>query len=383
MPVDNGVSPILAQGLEQAVAIIRRNIAVLGDERPRLGRADLTYERCGYVDWVAGFWCGQLWLAYGWSGLNEFHAAARRQMPYFAQFVHDTALHDHDLGFVYSLSAVADYKLTGNVEAREIGLAAARSLASRYNPTGRFIQAWNPHPDDTPANARWKRGLIIIDCMENLGLLHWAAAETGEQPFREIALAHARTAARYMVRPDGTSYHTFGFDPDSGQPLGGRTHQGYADESCWSRGQSWGIHGFALSYAYTGEKLLLDTACKLADYALAHLPPDYVPFWDYKLPPAAPQYRDSSAGAITAAGLLLLAEQCPDERREEYRQTGLAMLEKLTTEYTSAATPHAEGLLLHGAGFVKADVADNMLPYGDYFYLEGLLRANGYRNFFW
>jgi unsaturated chondroitin disaccharide hydrolase len=337
------------------------------------------------VDWVAGFWCGQLWLAYAWSGLNEFYAATQRQMPYFAQFVRDTDLHDHDLGFSYSLSAVADYKLTGSAEARQMGLAAACSLANSYNPAGRFIQAWNPHPDDTPENARRKRGLIIIDCMENLGLLYWAAAETGDQNLRDIALAHARTAARYMVRPDGSSYHTFTFDPDNGQPLGGFTHQGYEESSCWSRGQSWEIYGFALSYAYTGEKLFLDTATRLADYAIVHLPPDYVPFWDYKLPPDAPQYRDSSAGAITAAGLLLLIRYCPDERREEYRQVGLAILEKLTTNYTTAATPHAEGLLLHGAGFVKVGFADNMLPYGDYFYLEGLLRANSYsyNKFFW
>jgi len=45
--------------------------------------------------------------------------------------------------------------------------------------------------------------------------------------------------------------------------------------------------------------------------------------------------------------------------------------------------PDAEGLLKEGAAFVELGRADNMLPYGDYYYLEALMRAVGHSEFFW
>src|SRR5690606_32066449 len=128
----------------------------------------------------------------------------------------------------------------------------------------------------------------------------------------------------------GSTYHSFVFDPVTGQPLRGETVQGFADESCWSRGQSWGIHGFAMAYQYTGDERFLATALRLADYALAHLPDDGVPYWDYLLPDGAPRYRDSSAGAIMAAGLFLLADVLDDEvKAARYRAAARAMLDAL------------------------------------------------------
>ncbi len=371
----------LAQALDQAWQTIRRTIPQMGDDRPEIGRRDLTYARSTRHFWVEGFWSGQLWLAYAATGDAFFREAARRQRPYFAERLTLTETHDHDMGFLYTLSAVADYKLTGDTAARQLGLAAAEALAARFNPAGQFIRAWNDWSHDPLDN----RGRVIIDCLENLALLLWAAEESGQPRLREVAIAHAGTAARYMLRPDGSSYHTYVFDPVSGAALRGETNQGYADESCWSRGQAWGIHGFANIYAYTGIALFREAAQRMADYVLAQLPDGAVPVWDYRLPADAPAYRDSSAAAITAAGLLLLADTLAGDqtRAERYRHCALGILHSLIDGYTTADAPHAEGLLKHGVAHVPQGMIDSMLPYGDYFYVEALLRALGRREFFW
>lgn len=375
--------PILIDALSMAFDRIRYTIPVLGADRPMVGRDDLTYARSHANHWVDGFWSGQLWLAYAKTGDREFFDAARRQRAYFADRLARPHSHDHDLGFLYSLSVVADYRLTGDETARQMGLAAAHALAARFNPHGKFIRAWNDWPSETSAWRMRKRGKMIVDCMENLALLCWAGEASGNPKFRTIAIEHATTAAHTLVRSDGSTYHTYNFDPLAGRPLGGETYQGYSDESCWSRGQAWGIHGFAQMYANTGIARFRDTAQQLADYAIAHLPPDGVPLWDYCLPADAPQYRDSSAAAITAAGLLLLADRCDERRASAYRSAGHLILNELIANYTTARHPRAEGLLLHGAAFVAEGLVDTMLPYGDYYYLEALSRALGRTQFFW
>ena len=365
--------------LTQAYEIIQRTIPKMGTDRPWIGRDDLTYQRCDDSNWVGGFWSGQLWLAYDETKDPVFANAARAQQPYFFERLDRPESHDHDLGFLYSLSLVAAYQLAGDTAARAGALRAADSLAKRYNPDGRYILAWNDWGDGSDHRSR-----SIIDSMENLGLLFWAAKEMDDTHYQDIALAHAHTTADHMVRADGSSYHSFNFDPATGKPLCGETIQGYANESCWSRGQSWGIHGFALAYSYTGVTRFHDTAIQLADYALVHLPADNVPLWDYRLPDNETPYRDTSAGAIMAAGLFLLADVLDDEiKATHYRDSARAILDGLIAGYTTFDHPNTEGLLTQGAGHVSRGYANNMLPYGDYFFVEALLRAQSRTAFFW
>ena len=358
---------------------IRRTIPRMGTGRPAIGRSDWTYERCHDNHWVDSFWSGQLWLACAETREAVFLEAARAQRPYFLARLDRPDSHDHDLGFLYSLSLVADFKLTGDETARRGALRAADFLTGRYNPHGRFIQAWNSQSEHDR-----NRGRIIIDCLENLGLLFWASEQTGQPRYQEIAVAHATTTLETIVRPDNSTYHSFVFDPDTGDRLCGETVQGFADDSCWSRGQSWGIHGFALAHQYTGDARFRETSVRLAEYALAHLPEDGVPYWDYRLTDDAPHYRDSSAGAIMAAGLFLLADQVADEAQAaRYRDAARMMLDALIADYALLDHPESEGLLAHGASHVSQGYADNMLPYGDYFFVEALLRAEGRTAFFW
>lgn len=368
-----------SEALTQAFDTIRHTIPKMGTDRPAIGRSDLTYERCHDKHWVDGFWSGQLWLAYAETQDPVFFEAARAQRPYFIARLDRPETHDHDLGFLYTLTLVADHVLTGDEEACRGALRAADALAGRYNPRGRFIPAWNWQSNGDP-----NRGRIIIDCMENLNLLFWAAAQTGQTCYRDIAVAHAHTTIDTIVRADASTYHSFVCDPDTGEPLYGQTVQGFADDSCWSRGQAWGIHGFAMAYRYAGNERFRVTAIRLADYALARLPDDGVPYWDFLLTDDAPCYRDSSAGAIMAAGLFLLADVLDDEAKAaHYRASARAILDGLIAGYTTFDHPQAEGLLTQGASHVAHGYCDNMLPYGDYFFIEALLRAQGRTAFFW
>ena len=45
-------------------------------------------------------------------------------------------------------------------------------------------------------------------------------------------------------------------NPD-GTPKGGRTCQGYRDDSFWARGQAWGVYGSAIGYTYTHDATFL------------------------------------------------------------------------------------------------------------------------------
>jgi unsaturated chondroitin disaccharide hydrolase len=225
---------------------------------------------------------------------------------------------------------------------------------------------------------------MIVDCLMNLPLLFWATQETGEPKFAEIARQHAQTTLRYLVRPGDHTYHTFFFDPATGAPLGGKTAQGYADDSLWSRGQAWGIYGFALAFDWLHDPQMLAVACRLADRFWLELGDAPVPLWDFRVPPDGPQKRDSSAGAIAACGMFKLAALIEDTTlAATFRQRA----EDLTARLTAACfetNPHGQGLLRDSTYNCNTNTAvEQYMPFGDYFYLESLAMLSGSNPDFW
>ncbi|PAR30682.1 glycosyl hydrolase [Vibrio metoecus] len=373
--------PRVLNHLSKVVEAIARNIPKIGERNPKIGTHDHQWEFCGQFDWVSSFWTGELWLCYQMTGQETFKNSAKLRKSYFANMLLDPFWLDHDLGFQYSLSCVADYQLTGDEESKMMAIRAADHLIHRFRKIGGYIVAWN---DTHPLGPEITQGKSIIDSLQNTALLFWASKMTGSPVYANAAKRHNETLAKHIVRDDFSTYHSFNFHPVTQQPLKGETFQGYADDSCWARGQSWAIHGFAQTYLYTGDEQFLTLAKQLAKYATDHITDDGVPVWDYSLPADEIQYKDSSAGAITAAGLLLIA-QCIDDEQEAkmYRDWGLFLLQGLMKQCDLTDDEQALGLLAEGASFVKIGLCNNMLPYGDYYYLEALMRANGYRNFFW
>lgn len=280
-------------------------------------------------------------------------------------------LDHHDIGFLYGPSAFAGWVVTGNEAFKSLTLRAADHLLGRWREAAGVIQAWGPEGD--PENG----GRIIIDCLMNLPLLYWAQTVTGVDSYGVIAKAHAEKARRFLVRGDDSSYHTFYFDQQNGEAIRGGTHQGFRDGSTWTRGQAWGIYGFALSYRYTREPDYLETSKRMARYFIERIPEDGVVYWDFDVPVDKDTIRDSSASAIAACGMLeLLSHLEADDELLPQLQIALSRtMEGLMGAFSTLGQPEAEGLLDHGSYYVRGDLGlDGYMIWGDYYYLEALMR---------
>ncbi|HGN8943420.1 TPA: glycoside hydrolase family 88 protein [Klebsiella oxytoca] len=348
-------------------AILPRFTATFPSASATRGR----YESVEKVDWTEGFWTGMLWLAWEVTGDDKYRAVAESLLDSFEERLDKQIKVDtHDLGFLYLLSCVNAWKLTGNLRARELALRAAELLYRRFNATAGVIQAWGDLND--PA----RQGRMIIDCNLNVPLLFWAANETGNQQWREAACRHLAQAARYLVRDDASTFHTFYMDIHNDKPLRGDTHQGFSDSSCWSRGQAWGIYGFALGYTHTGDAWQPELSRRLAHYFLNRLPEDFVCYWDLIFTARDNQYRDTSAAAIAACGLAELLKLLPltDPLRPAYSNAIELMMRSLHERYLAHTQ---DGLLREGVyNFGRNMGINEPNLWGDYFYFEALVRLS-------
>lgn len=332
------------------------------------------------VGWTTGFWTGMGWLAYELSERPLFQLWAQGQYPSYVQRVSQRIdLDHHDLGFLYG-PAVAAFGITGDTRQRALALDAAQVLVERFLPGAGVIQAWGKmgDPDD-----KRDRGRIIIDTLMNLPLLHWASVQTGDLRFSDVARSHLARCQPLLVRGDGSSAHSCHVDPDNGATVRVSTVQGHADDSCWARGQAWGIYGLALNHRFAPDLNLVGTACRMADFMLSRLPDDGVCQWDLALGWCDGEQRDSSASAIAACGLLELAVQlAPGEQRRRYEQAALHMVDGLART-CAAPLGRGHGLLLHGVySLPELRGVDEANLWGDYYYLEALARVNtGWRSY--
>lgn len=339
-----------------------------------------VYEEIDNTDWTACFWTGMLWLAYEVTKNEKYRKVAEIQLESYKRRIEEKiGVDTHDLGFLYSLSCVAEYKLTGNEKAKQTALKAAEELTKRYFEKAGILQAWGNLKDPN------QRGRMIIDCCMNLPLLYWASEVTGDKKYYNIAYSHVKQAEKYIVREDASTYHTYYMDVETGGPKFGKTAQGYSDDSCWARGQAWGIYGFPLSYIYTGDSELLETAKKVANYFINRLPEDEVCYWDLIFTEGNEE-RDSSGAAIAVCGLLELSKHLPltYEYKSIYENVALKILKSLIENYTTKEVPESNGILLHGV-YAKPDNKgiDECCIWGDYFYFESLVRALKSWNLYW
>lgn len=334
--------------------------------------------------WTNGFWTGELWLAYENSGEEIFRDAAMEQVHSFLNRIEQNIETDtHDLGFLYSPSCVAAYKLTGDTTARKAALMAADKLAGRFHEKGLFLQAWGSLEDKN--NYR-----LIIDCLLNLPLLYWASEETGCSRYANLARAHFETALNVVIRPDYSTYHTYYFDPETGAPLRGVTHQGYSSWSAWSRGQAWGVYGIALGYRYNRDPRYKEIFDHVTEYFLDHLPENLIPYWDFIFTDGSNEPRDSSALAIAICGLLEMADCVSGEEKETYLHTAKCLIKPLIDLCSAKSPEESNGQLLHGVYGRKTpynDCIDHGIDecnlWGDYYYVEALTRLSKIWNPYW
>lgn len=366
--------------LAGALSTVRRNIATFGDlypddttrdDRYPLRPAEGIFPEGGNRGWTTSFWPGAQWIAWELTGDDVFRDAALRHAADFERRVRNGEdLETHDLGFLYTLASVAPWRLLGDESAREAALLAAEHLMTRFLEPAGIIQAWGDLSD--PA----QRGRTIIDSLMNMPLLTWAYEQTGEERFADAVRRHTTQLREHILREDDSTFHTFYWDAETGEPLRGATEQGAHDDSCWARGQAWGIYGFALNHRATGDPTLLEAAWRCADYFLAHLPADVVPFWDLVYHDGSDAPRDSSAAAIAVCGLFELAELEPGRPRGERAAAAAhAILDSLVARYAPEPPEASDALILHGVyDLPKHNGVDEGTLWGDYFYLEALTR---------
>ena len=313
-------------------------------------------------NWTMGFWPGILWYAYEASGDAALETAARGYTEAL-DFIARQPAYDHDIGFIMFPSFGNGFRLTGDPAYKEAVLATAERLAALFNPAVGTILSW---PREVP---NFGGHNTIMDNMLNLETLFWAAENGGDPAWKDIAITHADTTMRYNFRPDGTSYHVAVYDAETGAHQYSCTHQGYADDSMWARGQAWGIYGYTMVYRFTREPRFLDFAQKIADVYLARLPEDKVPYWDFCDPEIPNASKDASAAAVVASALLELSTYTDGK----YRADAEAMLRSLYENYR--APEGCDSFLLHSTGHHPAGKEiDYSIVYADYYFIEALLR---------
>ena len=320
--------------------------------------------------WTNGMWGGILWELYS---LTE-NPIYQEEAIYVEQVL-DTNLHDydrgltHDNGFKWLPTSVYRYRTTGFAESRNRALLAASHLAGRFNESGRFIRAWNDKPDCDD------RGWAIIDCMMNLPLLYWASDELDDPRFRKIAIAHADTTIKNFFRTDGSVSHIVSFDINTGERICEIGGQGYSPESAWTRGQAWSIYGFAMSYFHTKERKYLDASICSADYFISQIPADGLIPVDFKAP-KIPHWEDSTAAAIAAAGMLLIATL--DKDSSERMEENAFLLIKSLVDKRCAFDNGCDNILKRCSEAYHRDNHDFPIMYADYFFIDALIRMAGF-----
>ncbi len=321
-----------------------------------------------WTDWTGGFLAGMMWQFHLRNGDATWRARAEHYSKLLEHRQHDRAV--HDLGFIFLSTYKPWFDVTGDSHLHDVLVQAGRTLALRFQEKGQYLRSFVA-PES-----------LFIDIMMNVPIIFYAALETDDDALMQIANAHCRTTRDCIVRSDGSTAHEGIFDLETGAFVQQTTHQGLAGDSRWARGLAWSLYGYSKVFALTGQQEFLAVAQRNADFWVANLPADHVPYWDFDADLALPApwgaQKDSSAGAIAASGLLDLSRQVDSaDLAATYRQTALAMLDALVTpEYLARETPGWEGILKHGVYHTKKQLGvDESVMWGEFFFVEALSKV--------
>ena len=320
--------------------------------------------------WTCGHYPGSLWYLYEATGDEFFKERAVAWTEILEPNKSDSS--HHDTGFMMYCSYGNARRVLKTDKYDGILVETAGSLSKRFNENLGLIRSWGDINDE-------KDFLVIPDNMMNLELLEEAAKiPGGERRFADVARSHATKTMAHHFRADGGTYHVLNYDQRPGfhgavQEI--RRGQGLSCETAWSRGQSWAIYGYTMMYRESKDPAYLAFAQKVSDFAINHpnMPEDGVPYWDFGAPG---EERDTSAASVMASGLLELSTFLPNEKGAKYRAFAVKQLLSLCSDaYFAKPGENGDWLLKHGVGHKPAgSEIDTPLDYGDYYFLEALLR---------
>lgn len=326
--------------------------------------------------WTNGFWPGLMWLMYVGTKNEVYKEVAENGEELLDKAFENYEELYHDVGFMWLITSGVNYRLTGNKKSKNRTQIAAGALASRYNLQGQFIRAWNNWGQEDQS------GWAIIDCMMNLPLLYWASKEANDPRFRYIAESHADKTIAHHIRPDGSAKHIVHYDINNGVEIEEIGGQGYGEGSSWSRGQSWALYGFILSYIHTGKQAYLDTAKKIAHYFIANVCDDWLPKCDFRSP-NDPVVYDSTAGAIAACGLIEIAKAVPEYEQKIYIKAAINILKAMEEKFCDWSD-NEDSILQMGTERYHTETARHIpIIYGDYYFAEAIYKLKGFDILFW
>lgn len=325
------------------------------------------HEGAAWTHWCDGFLPGIMWIFHRGTGPGSPEAdrwmdqAIRYSRPLEPRRFDREV---HDLGFLFLSTYHRWHQITKAPELNEVLVQAGQTLALRFREKGQYLRSF------VAENS------LFIDIMMNVGIIFYAARETGDRMLRDVAIRHSLTTRRYLVRGDGSTAHEGIFDLETGEFLRQSTQQGYRGDSCWTRGLAWSLYGFSTCYEYSRDPRFLETSQACADYYITHAPVNGIPPWDLQAPPESRRQVDTSAAAITASGLLRLCRLVPDPMKGHlYWTTALRILRALCESHLGKDGGW-EGILKGGVYHIHKDLGVNeSVMWGEYFFVEGLESA--------
>lgn len=367
---EESMEQLIERGLQTAT---EQSLLMAKELESQEGMLPRTYEdgklkTAKYHSWISGFFPGVLWQLYENNGDEQL----KKYAELFTERVEPAKkmTNTHDLGFMLYCSFGQGYRLTGNKHYLDVIEEGTHSLLTRWNPKLKVMKSWDE-------NERWQFP-VIIDNMMNLEMLCFMTRQFADSIYMNIAETHANTTIENHFREDYSTYHVVSYDTITGLPHAKHTAQGDAHESAWSRGQSWGLYGYTMMYRETGNPAYLKQALAIANFLVNHprLPEDKIPYWDYDAPEIPNAERDASAGAIMASALIELSQLDPSENASKWLEVAEQQLRSLSSkEYMAEIGEQCGFIIKHGVGHLRAGgEVDVPLSYGDYYYIEALLR---------
>lgn len=372
---------LASAGTGAAQSIVRKSFAraaqqiALMDSLAPADRFPASWEHDGTTrytsakGWISGFFPGNIWYLYEYTGDAKWLEAARRRTVQLETLRHYTQT--HDVGFMVGCPCSLAYRLTRDDYYKQLMIDSSEALISRFDPAVGLIRSWNNK--DGKANPF----RVIIDNMMNLEMLFWASKHTGDPVYRDVAVRHADITMQNHFRDDASSFHVVSYNDDGTVESRG-TFQGYSDSSAWARGQAWGLYGYTMCYRETGDAKYLKHAERIAGFIMHHpnTPADRIPYWDYDAPNIPDAPRDASAAAVISSALFELSTMVPEAEGRKYFDYAETLLMNLSSDaYLAGKGTNGGFILMHSVGHLPADSEiDTPLNYADYYYLEAIGR---------
>ena len=360
--------------LEATMSTVRHQVRSLVEKYPDfypMYTKDGKWKHDGelWTHWCDGFLPGMMWIVYDQLASEESPEAEwwREQAIRYSKPLEPRQFdrNVHDLGFIFMSTYYRWYEIADEPGLNDVLVQAGRTMALRFKEKGEYLRSFVSEDS------------LFIDIMMNVGIILYAALETGDEELLDIAMRHCLTTRRVLVRGDGSCSHEGLFNLETGEFLKQTTHQGYRGDSCWTRGLAWALYGFGTAYGYTRDPRFLQTAEACADFFLENVPENGVAPWDFDAPEESRQQVDTSASAIAASGLFQLSELSADPMKGKfYEAAARHIVHSLCKEYVADPESGWEGILEGGVYHIHKGLGvDESVMFGEYFFVEALDKA--------